>query len=145
MSEQGLETIETTVQKTHEWIARIAESMHMEKRDAWKSLRAVLQTLRDRLPADLAVHFGAQLPMLVRGLYYEGWEPSKMPIKMSSEEFLTVVQSRIIADRVIDPVETVQNVLAIVADHIGGGEMHKVMDAFPRDMQPLFPALASAA
>src|SRR4051794_32549950 len=145
MSEQGLEIIETTVQKTHEWIARIAESMHMEKRDAWKSLRAVLQTLRDRLLADLAVHFGAQLPMLVRGLYYEGWEPSKMPVKMSREEFLTVVQSRIIAGRVIDPVETVQNALAIVADHIGSGEMHKAMDALPRDMQSLFPALASAA
>src|SRR5437763_16104307 len=99
MSEQGLETIETTVQKTHEWIARIAESMHMEKRDAWKSVRAVLQTLRDRLPADLAVHFGAQLPMLVRGRYYEGGEPAKMPVKMSGEEFLTVVQSRIIAGR----------------------------------------------
>jgi len=145
MSEQGLEIIEVTVQKTHEWIARIAESMHMEKRDAWKRLRAVLQTLRDRLPADLAVHFGAQLPMLVRGLYYEGWEPSKMPVKMSREEFLTVVQSRIIAGRVIDPVETVQNVLAIIADHIGSGEMHKSMDALPRDMQSLFPALASAA
>lgn len=131
MSEQGLETIETTVQKTHEWIERIAASTHMEKRDAWKSLRAVLQTLRDRLPADLAEHFGAQLPMLVRGLYYEGWEPSKVPIKMSREEFLAVVQSRTIADRVIDPVQTVQNVLAILANHIGGGEMHKVMDAFP--------------
>jgi uncharacterized protein (DUF2267 family) len=145
MSEQGLETIETTTQKTHEWVARIAESMHMEKRDAWKSLRAVLQTLRDRLPVDLAVHLGAQLPMLVRGLYYEGWKPSKVPIKMSREEFLAVVQSRIVADRVIDPVETVQNVLAVVARHIGGGELRKVMDAFPRDMQPLFLALASAA
>ena len=68
MSEQGLETIETTTQKTHEWIAPIAESMHMEKHDAWKSLRAVLQTLRDRWHVDVAVHFGAQLPMLVRGL-----------------------------------------------------------------------------
>jgi uncharacterized protein (DUF2267 family) len=145
MSEQGLETIDTMVQKTHEWIARIAESIYMEKRDAWKSLRAMLQTLRDRLPADLAVHFSAQLPMLVRGLYYEGWEPSKVPIKMSREEFLPVVQSRIIADRVIDPVETVQNVLAIVANHIHGGEMHKMMDVFPRDIQSLFPALASAA
>ena len=145
MSQQGLETIESTTQKTHEWIARIAEALHMEKRDAWKSLRAVLQTLRDRLPAELAVHFGAQLPMLVRGLYYEGWEPSKVPIKMSREEFLAVVQSRIIADRVIDPVETVQNVLAIVANHMGGGEMHKVMEAFPGDMQSLFPAVASAA
>jgi uncharacterized protein (DUF2267 family) len=145
MSEQGLETIETTVQKTHEWIARIAESMHMEKRDAWKCLRAVLQTLRERLPADLAVHFGAQLPMLVRGLYYEGWEPSRVPIKMSREEFLAVVQSKIIADRVIDPAETVQNVLGVVANHVGNGELEKVMHALPKDMQSLFPALASAA
>jgi hypothetical protein len=60
MSEQGLQTIETTVQKTHEWTARIAESMHMEKRDAWKCLRAGLLTLRDRLPVNLAVNFGAQ-------------------------------------------------------------------------------------
>ena len=145
MSEQGLETIDATVQKTHEWIARIAESMHMEKRDASKCLRAVLQTLRDHLPTDLPVHFGAQLPMLVRGLYYEGWEPSKVPIKMSPEEFLAVVQSRSIADRVIDPVEIVQNVLEIVTSHVSGGEMHKEMNAFPRDIQSLFPALASAA
>jgi uncharacterized protein (DUF2267 family) len=58
MSEQGLETIESTTQKTHEWIARITETMHMEKRDAYKCLRAVLHPLRDRLPVDLAVHFG---------------------------------------------------------------------------------------
>ncbi len=145
VSEQGLETIEITTQKTHEWIARLAESMRMEKRDAWKSLRSVLRTLRDRLPIDLGVHFEAQLPMLVRGLYYEGWEPSKVPIKMSREEFLAAVQSRIIANRVIDRVETVQNVLAVVANHIGNGEMQKIMDAFPRDMQSFFPALASAA
>jgi len=144
MSEQGLETIETTTQKTHKWSARIAESMRMEKRGAWKSLRSVLRPLRDRLPIDLGVHFGAQLPILVRGLYYEGWEPSKVPIKMSREEFLAAVQSRIIANRVIDPVETVQNVLAVVANHIGSPEMQKIMDAFPRDMQSFFPALASA-
>ena len=143
MSEQGLETIESTTQKTHEWIARIAEALHMEKRDAWKSLRAVLQTLRERLPLDLAVHLGAQLPMLVRGLYYEGWEPSKVPIKMSREEFLAVVQSRVIANRVIDPEETVQAVLVVIADHIGGGELEKVMHSLPKDMQSLVPATAS--
>src|SRR5213595_4151499 len=113
MSQQGLETIESTTQKTHEWIAQVAEALHMEKRDAYKALRAVLQTLRDRLPLEVAVHFGAQLPMLIRGMYYEGWEPSKVPIKMSREEFLAVVQSRLIAGRVIDPEETVQAVLVV--------------------------------
>jgi uncharacterized protein (DUF2267 family) len=47
MSEQGLETIDSTTQKTYEWIARVAEAMHREKRDAYKALRAVLQTVRD--------------------------------------------------------------------------------------------------
>jgi uncharacterized protein (DUF2267 family) len=117
----------------------------MEKPDAWKCLQSVLHTLRDRLPIDLAVHCEAELPMLARGLYYEGWGPSKAPIKMSREEFFEVVRSRIIADRVFDPMGTVQNVLAAVANHIGNGEMQKIMDAFPRDMHFLFPAPASAA
>src|SRR5205814_10234829 len=128
MSEQGLETIESTTLKAHEWIARIAEALHMEKRDAYKSLRAVLITLRDRLPVDLAVHFGAQLPMIIRGLYYEGWEPSKVPVKMSRGEFLEAIREKIVAGR-----------------YTGAGEMHKVMHSLPQDMQSLFPALAAAA
>ena len=64
---------------------------------------------------------------------------------MSREEFLAVVQSKIIADRVIDPVETVQNVLGIISNHVGNGELENVMHALPKDTQSLFPALASAA
>jgi uncharacterized protein (DUF2267 family) len=135
MSEQGLETIESTTQKTYEWIARIAERLHIEKRDAYKSLGAVLQTLRNRLPRDLAVHFGAQLPMLVRGLYYQGWEPSKVPVKMSCQEFLDTVQEKIVAGRVIDPAETVESVVSVVASYISAGKMAKLMHSFPHDMQ----------
>ncbi|PYJ25462.1 MAG: DUF2267 domain-containing protein [Verrucomicrobia bacterium] len=145
MSQQGLETIESTTQKTHEWIARVAEALHMEKRDAYKSLRAVLQTVRDRLQVDIAVHFGAQLPMLIRGLYYEGWEPSKVPIKLSRQQFLDSIREKIVADRVIDPLETTQAVLSMVSTYIGGGEIDKVKHSFPHDMQSLFPDLAKAA
>jgi uncharacterized protein (DUF2267 family) len=145
MRQHALETIGSTTQKTHEWIARIAEALHMEKRDAWKSLRAVLHTVRDRLPADVAVHFGAQLPMLIRGLYYEGWEPSEVPIKMSLRGFLEAIQRKIITDRTIDPIETTQAVLSVIANYVGYGEMEKVKRSFPRDMQNLFPELASAA
>ena len=82
--------------------------------------------------------------MLVRDLCHEGWEPSKVPIKMSREDFLAVVQPRITADGVVDPAETGQNVL-VVANHIGNGEMQKIVDASPPDMQSFFPALATAA
>jgi uncharacterized protein (DUF2267 family) len=48
----------------------------------------VLHALRDRLTVNEAAQFGAQLPMLVRGIYYEGWDPTRLPVKMNREEFL---------------------------------------------------------
>src|SRR5207237_8992131 len=99
MSEQGLETIESSTQKTHQWIATIAEAAHLEKGDAYEVLRSVLQTMRDRLPLDVAANFDAQLPIFLRGLFYEGWQPSKAPVKMSCEEFLTAVQEKVVSDR----------------------------------------------
>jgi uncharacterized protein (DUF2267 family) len=142
MSEQGLEVLESSNQKTHEWISSVAEVAHLEKRDAYKSLRAVLQTLRDRLPLDDAVHFAAQLPMFLRGLYYEGWEPSKVPIKMSLEEFLAAVQKKIVADQVIDPVRITQSIFAVIMSYVGAGEMEKIKHCFPKDMQTLWPGWA---
>ena len=50
MSEQGLEVLDSTYHKTQEWIGQLAENSHLEKGDAYKALRAVLLTLRDRLP-----------------------------------------------------------------------------------------------
>ena len=59
MSEQGLEVLDATYQKTQEWIGSLAETSHLEKGEAYKALRAVLMTLRDRLPMLEAVHFGS--------------------------------------------------------------------------------------
>ena len=103
MSEQGLEVLDSTYHKTQEWIGQLAENSHLEKGDAYKALRAVLLTLRDRLPIQEAVHFGAQLPMLIRGLYYDGWKPSETPIKMSREQFLEAIKEKIVTDRFMDP------------------------------------------
>ncbi|MEU9045704.1 DUF2267 domain-containing protein [Kitasatospora sp. NPDC048343] len=54
----------------------------------YRLLRAWLHTLRDRLPIDAAVHFGAQLPTLIRGVYYEGWDPHPTPVKFDRQEYL---------------------------------------------------------
>ena len=83
--------------------------------------------------------------MLLHGLYYEGWgEPSKVPVKMSRQEFLAAIQEKIVAGRIIAPLETTRDVVSIVANYVGSGEMEKVVHSFPQDMQPLFPALAAA-
>jgi uncharacterized protein (DUF2267 family) len=69
--------------------------LHLEDRHhAYVALRAVLHALRDRLPPEVAVHLGAQLPILVRGIYYEGWHMAGKPVKdRSVQEFADHVWS----------------------------------------------------
>jgi uncharacterized protein (DUF2267 family) len=55
-------------------------------------LGAVLRGVRDRIPLDLAAHLGAQLPLLVRGAYYDQFRPSELPDKSRSlDEFLQAI------------------------------------------------------
>jgi uncharacterized protein (DUF2267 family) len=94
--------------------------------------------MRDRLPLADAVHFAAQLPLFLRGLFYEGWQPSKVPIKMSREEFLTAVEEKIMANQLIDPLRITQSVFAFIMSHVGASEMDKIKHCFPKEMQALW-------
>ena len=83
------------VQQTQEWLRRLRETGELaNETEALAVLRAVLHQLRDRLTADEAADLGAQLPMLVRGFYFEGWRPNHKPDKMrTADEFLEGVSA----------------------------------------------------
>ena len=71
MSANGLEVFDKTIQTTNIWLNEIMERLGPDRQVAWKVLSTVLHKLRDRLPLELAAHLGAQLPLLVRGVYYD--------------------------------------------------------------------------
>ena len=77
MSLTAIAPIERTVHATNNWLEELKEELRLQDRQqAYHLLRVVLHTLRDRLTVAEAVDLGAQLPMLIRGLYYEGWTPA---------------------------------------------------------------------
>jgi uncharacterized protein (DUF2267 family) len=82
MSATGLDVFDKTIQTTNIWLDEIMEDMGPDRQVAWHTLGAVLRTLRDRLPPDLAAHLGAQLPLLVRGSFYDQYEPAATPEKL---------------------------------------------------------------
>jgi uncharacterized protein (DUF2267 family) len=142
MSQHGLQVIDTTVQKTHEWLTAVTEAVHLDKNDAYKCLRAVLQTLRDRLPVELGAHLSAQLPMLIRGIFYEGWDPARIPKKMNLDQFLEAISEKIVTDQFIDPRRAATGVFIAMSHFIAPGELAKVRSSLPQDLQEIWPVVA---
>ena len=80
MVDTGFATFSTTVDKTNRVLKEIerAYGWPQDRRNqSYTALRAVLHALRDRLTVEESAQFAAQLPMLIRGLYYGGWDPSR--------------------------------------------------------------------
>src|SRR6202047_2950090 len=93
MSATGLEVFDKTVHTTNAWLKEIMEATGLDRRRAYRALAAVLHALRDRLTVDEVAQLGAQLPILVRGLYYDQWHHSagKPDRLRHKEEFLAAV------------------------------------------------------
>ena len=89
MSATGLEVFDKTLQTTNIWLNEIMDRLGPDRQLAWKALSVVLHKLRDRLPLELSAHLGAQLPLLVRGIYYDQFEPGRIPADCRSPEEFT--------------------------------------------------------
>ncbi len=105
----------------------------------YQALRAVLHALRDRLSVDQAASLAAQLPMLVRGIYYEGWHPHGKPFKKRhKEEFLSHIATAFQDDPDVNAERVVKAVFHVLAKHLASGEIEILKHNMPGDLQSLW-------
>jgi uncharacterized protein (DUF2267 family) len=130
-----------TMQKTNLWLSDLMSDLDWQDRHkAYLALRAVLHTLRDRLTVEEVAHLGAQLPMLIRGLYYEGWNPSKKQVKeRHQEEFLAHVRSYFKADDRVVPEKVVRAVFRLLSMRVTKGEIQDIKQILPSELRLLWP------
>jgi uncharacterized protein (DUF2267 family) len=146
MSQPGLEVLDSTVQKTHLWLHELEVLGHLPNQaTAFKALRAVLHTLRDRLTVDVAANLGAQLPVLIRGFFYEGWHPAGKPAKIrTQDEFLAQIDAQILTQENLDPQRLAQAVFSLLNHHLSPGEPEKIRQTLPHEIQALWPTPSPA-
>ena len=136
MSATGLEVFDRTLQTTNIWLNEIMDRIGPDRQAAWKVLSTVLHKLRDRLPVELAAHLGAQLPLLVRGVYYDQFEPAQMPSECRApEEFVDEVGECLTEIRAVDPEEAIAAVLGVLNRHLSEGQVAKVRSALPKGLR----------
>lgn len=129
-----VDAFDTTLEKTYAWLHELSAELGTGNRlEAYAVLRAFLHALRDRLPVESAVKLGAQLPMLVRGFYYEGWNPTHTPEKMDAAAFLGHVRRE--AQLEPEQVEAAVRAAArTLPHHVSEGEVTKALGILPHDL-----------
>jgi len=131
--------IDRSVEKAHIWFDEVAEQLGDDDRArAYRVLRAYLHALRDRLTVNEAAQLAAQLPDLIRGIYYEGWNPSKTPVHYDG--FADFLQ-RVAAEAQLDGETTASYATSAAAEvlrrHVSPGEIEDVRAQLPEDLLPI--------
>ena len=140
MTTTGIGGLEKTIHQTNEWIRDIMNEMNTQDRNkAYLALNSTLHALRDRLVVDEAVDLGAQLPMLIRGLYYEGYDPSGKPVKARhKDEFLALVKRDLARAPGIDAENAARCVFSVLEKRISKGEIENVKNMLPEDVKEIW-------
>lgn len=136
---RNVKAFQATLSKTYEWIDAVSTAYAFEdENEAFVVLRATLKSLRDRILADEAYQLGCQLPALLRGFYFEGWNPHRASTKeKSAEDFLRSVRRQIVSHEDVDLAEAVPAILKVIFDKIDRGESEEVIQSLPKEIQEL--------
>ena len=137
MSNTGVVSLDHSIDTTNAWLSDVAEAFGTKDRTlAYRVTRSWLHTLRDRLPVPVAAHLAAQLPDLLRGVFYDGWNPSRVPVKYGRDEYA----ARFARDAQIHSTEAARSgrlVTAALRQHLSAGVIDEALAVLPADVRDL--------
>lgn len=141
MTATGLSQTDHAVQAMNVWLGELLTILGWtERRHAYHALHVVLPALRTHLPVNEAADLAAQLPLLIRALFFEGWHPAKEPIvDRSGKEFFDHINRCLVHAEGSQPAEIVGAVFAVLERHVTSGEISQVKAALPEGVRRYWP------
>ena len=123
-----------TVEETEAWLEEVRSTAGFaHERQAYAALRAVLLAVRDQLSIPDTARFSAQLPTLLRGLYFDAWHPGEA----DAQSFAAAVRDRLSGQPDIAPDRAIHAVLAVVARRLGRKAVEELGVPLPKDLMQL--------
>lgn len=136
-----IDMFDTTLQESYGWVRDVLRETGWEDRHyCLQALRGVLHAVRDEITADQSGHLSAQLPTLIRGIYFEGWDPSKAPaLSRDPEAFLDRVRPHFTGyGEAVDFSWLARCVLRVLRSRIGA-EYEKIKATIPKEVRQIWP------
>jgi uncharacterized protein (DUF2267 family) len=145
----GLDVFDLTIQRTNSWLKDLMQELNWtDRRKTYLALRSALHALRDHLPMNDALFLGQQLPMLLRGSYFEHWNPADNPRELSSQDsFFSTLSIYLARDgEATSPAEAVMRaVFRFFERKAAEGEIKDIRSILPPVLQDLWPPDIRAA
>ena len=140
MTSTTIASFESTIHKTNVWLKDVMEELGWDSHErAYHALRAVLHALRDKLSNEEVADLAAQLPMLVRGFYYEGWSPShRRTSERHKEQFLDHIDKAFRDDTTVNAEQVARGVFRVISKHVSSGEIADIKHTLPREIRELW-------
>lgn len=140
MGMTGLQTFDQSLEVTKGWLKILQEEIHFEdQNDTYHALTAVLHALRDRLTVDQSAHLAAQLPLLLKGSFFDQWRPAGKPLKYSSEEAFLDRVNEGLSNPQWNPLRISIAVFDLLNKKVSEGEINKVKHTLPPEIEKLWP------
>jgi uncharacterized protein (DUF2267 family) len=138
----GIDTVDRSIDRMNEWLDELSLLLGAdENADTFATLKSVLHALRDRLPLIAGVRLAAQLPVLLRGVYYEGWQPDRGHVHTRSlREFLALIERDTPNGGELAAEDKARAVFRLLAFHVDAVEVERLLRALPVTVQELFPS-----
>lgn len=138
-SYQGFEAIDHTVQLTNDWISELSAKLGWADRNKVLMLmRSTLAGLRDILNPNEAAQLSAQLPLLIRGLFFEGWCPAQIP-ERTRKSFITRIEANLGREGEYQGHQDISEVFRLLNTRLSAGDVRHVRLALPADIRDLWP------
>ena len=135
----GVQALDRSIHHANSWLSDLTEELGEDRQTVYRMLRAFLHLLRDRLTVEEGAHLAAQLPHLWRGVFYEGWVPTRTPETYRDRDTFL----RRLADEAQLAGSTEASLGAeacakVLREHIDEGEFRHVLEVLPSALVPLF-------
>ena len=143
MSFTGVDGLDRSIDKANAWLTDIEAGFGTsDRRLAYRVLRAWLHNLRDHLSVEVAAHFAAQLPELLRGVFFDGWNPSHVPQKYDRAEYV-IRFAREARVHDADVPKAARIVTAVARRHMSAGVVGQALERLPARLQALLESTAA--
>lgn len=132
-------SITHAAEQAQQWVNELARDLDWNEQSALRLLKAVLHTLRDWLSPEEMADLSAQLPTLIRGIYFEGWSPAKPAWERTKRDFVIRVRDSFGYEQEIDTDKAIAAVFKLLDRHISHGEIVQVRNSMKKSLRQLWP------